>query len=177
VLLAVLFALLTAFAAPATAESGDKVKTREVFSIPEDLALIEDPGELNHGCSVGLYTLVDGTMTKKVTSIYSPSLDAWEQQLPGATLTQRAEGFLRGVFDNDATENLYGLKQNGKIRVSFTFDTSGGFFAHWEWTGEFFDLATGEVSDWWVFDVYTDGITATGISDGTCGGLEIWLDD
>lgn len=163
-----------ALAVPASAKTGDVTKLKETYSIPEDLAEVEDPGELNHGCSGGLYTLVDGTFKKKTTTIFHPSEQAWNEGADGATMTLIGTYGFRGLWDVDGDPGArFELRANNP-RFEFTFDIDGSFWMHWQWKGRFIDSETGAVAEWWDFDVTGNDDGVSGVSDGTCAQLSDW---
>jgi len=162
--------LLVAFAAaPLAAADGEKIKQKDVFHVPAEVP--DDLGELNHGCAGGLYTLIEGTYVRKITTVYSPSQEAWDAGDPNATLSITGTGSYKGVWDNSENDRMYELRAHGPIRYSYTEDTAGNFIFGFDWTGSYVDIETGEVADWWDWDWYSDEVTAWGVRDGTCGSL------
>lgn len=155
-------------AAPTLASQGVVEKIKETYSIPEDLAEIEDPGELNHGCSGGEYTLVDGVFKKSVTTVYSPSAEAWLAGDSGATMTVSGKLKHTGLWNVDTQpEARFDLRGNN-LRYEAVFGTDGSETVHFEWSGRFVDAASGVAVEWWEIDAtFVDGVLS-GTWDGTC---------
>lgn len=171
VAIAFVLAVGAVFAAPASATKGDTVKFQETYAIPDDLADVEDLGELNHGCFGGLYTLVDGTFKKKVTTTFFPTEEAWNQEEPGATMTVIGKNSYNGLWDVDVDSAARFELQDNNINYEFRFgianpdEPESGSFS---WKGSFVERSTGEVAEWWNFNVTFDATGETGTTDGTC---------
>ncbi len=158
------------FAAPASATTGDTVKFQQRYSIPDDLAEVEDLGELNIPCSGGNYTLVDGTFKKKVTATFVPNEEAWNQGEAGATMTVVGRNTYNGLWDVDNTDARYELRDS-TLRYEFTVganpdDEPESF--RFRWAGRFVERDTGDIVEWFNFDVTFDDAGEAAIIEGTC---------
>ena len=166
-ILGLVLLLVVIIAVPASAKQGDVTKTNETYSIPQDLGLIDDLGELNHGCG-GLYTLVDGTFKKKATTTYFPSEEAWLAGETGATMTNSGTNKYVGLWDNDEQLGALFNLDDDNIRYTFASGTDGSEWGSLKWSGSFTNVVTGEVTAWWNFDVSWENGVEVGIVEGTC---------
>lgn len=158
-------------AAPASAKQGDEMKFQQTYSIPDDVGEVEDLGELNHGCSGGLYTLVDGTFKKKVATTFLPSEEAWNEGAEGATMTVAGLNRYSGLWDVDADQDARFELRDNNIHYEFTFgaeDPEEPESGNVHWRGMFIDSDTGEIAEWWNFHVTFDDSGETGVAEGTC---------
>lgn len=167
-ILSLILLVVVTIAVPASAKPGDVTRTNVRYSIPEDLDLIDDLGELNHGCSGGLYTLVDGTFHKKVTTTYYPSEEAWNQGDPDSSMMIGAKLVYNGLWDVDSDpEARFELRDNN-IRYDFTAGPGDLLVFIISWDGRFVDTETGEVVEWWSGSFVTIGDEITETFEGTC---------
>lgn len=158
----------------------DGVATPDIFE--GDL----NPSEcINEDGSTREYRFWDGSLKDKVTATYTPSEDAFDARLPGASAEIVRTGKYKGLWDRNglgvATYELRGqeriltsglasvVNDDGSVTESFSLDA----------TFEFFDTTTGEsTGDHYNIDgafttiYYPNGdveyLGFEGTNDGTC---------
>jgi hypothetical protein len=148
--LALIFLLVAAMAVPAGAgmihESG-------TFVIPDDLALVPDPGMLDAaGCQEGTYVMVEG--------IFDFDAKYSEDEL-------RQKGtvdWIDSTWMVEETGVLYGFTERSGWDFKVAYDADYNLLkGKGYWLMEWFDLTTGEITDYIRIDF------GTGEYESTCG--------
>ena len=148
-LLGLVTVLLIAMATPVAART---YVDKGTFVIPEDLALVPDPGMLDAVCSLGTYVMVEGVLDYK-----AKYRDDESRQSLVADWTDSTWELLE-------TGDLYGLTARSGADFKWVLDSTGETIIKGKgyWVMEWYSLSTGEITDY----LYADFDTMEG--DTTC---------
>jgi hypothetical protein len=134
-LLGLLVVSLIAIAMPVAAKTNVE---RGTFAIPEDIALVPDPGMLDAVCSLGTYVMVDGVLDYKAK--YRD--DGSRQSL--------VADWIDSTWELLETGELYGLTARSAADFKWVLDSTGENIIKGKgyWVMEWYDLSTGEITDY-----------------------------